>query len=433
MAEARRSDSHADALPTDALKEAGQQLLSLLAQRAAQAATDRVTDLTGRLTGIAENGGTGVISAFRGERSDDDEDRRSDDDSEDNGGERRSGVGGFFGNLKDKVTGLFGGGGGGGGGGKGKKLKVTVISESLDIGLPLRVTYNLWTQYEDFPSFMKKVENVDPDDEKSNWKAQVFWSHREWQATTVEQVPESHIVWKSTGAKGHVDGAVTFTSLGPNLTRVLLVMEYYPQGLFERTGNIWRAQGRRARLEFQHFRRHAMTQAILNQDDIEGWRGEIRDGEVVTTHEEAMEQEQSRAAEGEDEGREDAAAASEHGEEDVEDEGAEEAAADEPREDEETDEEPVDEADEYTEDAEGSEDVEPAEEYDEADDYDEPEDEADEDDEDVEPVDEYDEAEDYDEPEDETDETDEYDEPDDDTEDETRRREPVGARSGRRR
>ena len=61
---------------------------------------------------------------------------------------------------------------------------------------------------------MKKVENVDHDDEESTWKAQVFWSHREWQATTVEQVPDSHIVWKSTGAKGHVDGVVTFTELG---------------------------------------------------------------------------------------------------------------------------------------------------------------------------------------------------------------------------
>ena len=78
MAEARRSENNTEVLPTDALKEAGQQLVSLLAQRAAQAASDRVTDLTGRLTGIAENGGTGVVSAFRGERNDDDRD--SDDD-----------------------------------------------------------------------------------------------------------------------------------------------------------------------------------------------------------------------------------------------------------------------------------------------------------------------------------------------------------------
>jgi len=427
MAEARRSDSDAEVLPTDALKEAGQQLLSMLAQRATQAATDRVSDLTGRLTGIAENGGTGVMSAFRGEKTDDDDDRGgADGDTGDDGEEQRSGIGGMFSNLKDKVAGLFGGGGGGGGG-KGKKLKVTVISESLDIGLPLRATYNLWTQYEDFPSFMKKVENVDLDDEKSTWKAQVFWSHREWQATTVEQVADSHIVWKSTGAKGHVDGAITFTSIGSNLTRVLLVMEYYPQGLFERTGNIWRAQGRRARLEFQHFRRHAMTQAILNQDEIEGWRGEIRDGEVVTTHEEAMEAEQSAAAEGDDETRDEAGAASEQ-----EDEGADMAGEDVDETDElpadeladdEAYEEPVDEvdeadeADEYTDDADDLD--EPADEYDETDEYDEAEDDVEED---AEPVDEYEETDDDERAEDERPEADRNG---------GRRREP--ARSGRRR
>ena len=50
MAEARRND-HAEVQPADALKDAGQELLSLLMQRAAQAATDRVTDLSGRSFG----------------------------------------------------------------------------------------------------------------------------------------------------------------------------------------------------------------------------------------------------------------------------------------------------------------------------------------------------------------------------------------------
>ena len=54
-------------------------------------------------------------------------------------------------------------------------------------------------------------------------------------------------MWRSKGDKGHVDGAVTFHEIGPNLTRILIVLEYYPQGLFERIGNIWEAQGRRAR------------------------------------------------------------------------------------------------------------------------------------------------------------------------------------------
>jgi hypothetical protein len=71
--------------------------------------------------------------------------------------------------------------------------------------------------------------------------------------------------------------------LAPNLTRIIVVLEYHPKGLFERTGNLWRAQGRRARLELKHFRRHVMTQTVLHPDDVEGWLGEIRDGEVVDT------------------------------------------------------------------------------------------------------------------------------------------------------
>ena len=87
---------------------------------------------------------------------------------------------------------------------------------------------------------------------------------------------------------------MTFHEVTPILTRVLLVLEYHPQGLFERTGNIWRAQGRRARLEFKHFRRHVMSHAILHPDEIEGWRGEIRDSEVVKDHETALREEKER-------------------------------------------------------------------------------------------------------------------------------------------
>jgi hypothetical protein len=60
------------------------------------------------------------------------------------------------------------------------------------------------------------------------------------------------------------------------------VLEYHPQGLFEKTGNLWRAQGRRVRLELKHFQRQVMTDTILHADDVDGWRGEIRDGEVVS-------------------------------------------------------------------------------------------------------------------------------------------------------
>ena len=205
--------------------------------------------------------------------------------------------------IKEKVSGLFGGKGGGGK--DGKKLKVTNIIEEIDVGAPIEVVYNQWTQFQDFSGFMKKVEDVDQkEDTEVTFKAKVLWSHRTWRAQIVDQVPEERIVWRSSGEKGKVDGAVTFHELAPDLTRVLVVLEYHPQGMFERTGNLWRAQGRRVRLELKHFRRHVMTDSLLHPDDIEGWRGEIHDEEVQTSDEEARERDDSDDSRDDDESTE---------------------------------------------------------------------------------------------------------------------------------
>ena len=183
--------------------------------------------------------------------------------------------------MKDKVTGVFKRGSKGG---KDKKLKVTNIVESVDVPVDRTTAYQLWTQFEDFPTFMKKVENVkQKSDAELEWKAQIFWSHRSWTAEIQEQVPDEKIVWRSKGEKGHVNGAVTFHELAPNLTRVLVTLEYHPQGLFEHTGNIWRAQGRRARLELKHYRRHVASHTLLEPEEVEGWTGVIHDGEVESS------------------------------------------------------------------------------------------------------------------------------------------------------
>ena len=260
----------------DRLKTEARGLVGALGDRAISSVHNKVEGATGRLTDYVEGGaGPGLMAAVTGTK-----------DLAEGKGPVRSMLGAGAKGAAEKVKGLFGKGG------QGKKLKVTNIVESVDVGVPIDVAYNQWTQFTDFPSFMKKVENVDQvEDEKLHWKAQVLWSHREWDADIIEQIPDERIVWRSKGAKGHVDGAVTFHELSPDMTRILLVLEYHPQGLFEHTGNIWRAQGRRARLELKHFRRHVMTNAILHPDEIEGWRGVIKDGEVVEDDEGAPEPE----------------------------------------------------------------------------------------------------------------------------------------------
>ncbi|MFG2077964.1 SRPBCC family protein [Nonomuraea maritima] len=265
-------------LPTGQLTSALQDLSMALAERALVSVTGKIEGLSGRLSDFADGGGgaKGLLSAVTG-------------------GDKSIGGSTIMGAAKGAAKGIFGKlfKGKGKGGGR-KKLKLTNIVETVDIGAPRRIVYNQWTQFQDFPTFMKKVENVNQEaDDTLSWKAQVFWSHRTWKSKILEQVPDERIIWRSEGQKGHVDGAVSFHALTPDITRVMVVLEYHPQGFFEHTGNLWRAQGRRARLELKHFARHVMRQVMLHPDDMEesGWRGEIRDGEVVKDHETAIAEE----------------------------------------------------------------------------------------------------------------------------------------------
>ncbi|MET9778117.1 SRPBCC family protein [Streptomyces sp. NPDC006367] len=204
-------------------------------------------------------------------------------------------IGGLTDRLTASAEGDGGGGGGPGGRGKGQRgsragsVKATNIVESIDIGVPLRTVYDHWTRFEDFSSFTKGVRSVSAEDEvTSDWNVKVGPSSRSWKATVREQVPDERIVWTSEGAKGSTRGVVSFHELAPRLTRVVVVVEYYPAGFFEKTGNLWRAQGRRLRLDLKHFARHV---TLLGDEEVEGRRGEIRDGEVVLGHEEALEEE----------------------------------------------------------------------------------------------------------------------------------------------
>jgi hypothetical protein len=195
--------------------------------------------------------------------------------------------------LKEKVKGMFGKGGRGKSGG-GKSKSVTIV-EDIDVGVPVRDAYDQWTQFQEFSTFAKGVVSVEKaDDTSSNWKVKVAKSTRSWKANVTEQVPDERITWTTEGAKGTVKGVVTFHPITENLTRVLLVLEYFPKGLFEKTGNIWRAQGRRARLDLKLYRKFI----TMRGEATDGWRGEIRDGEVVVEHDDAVaEEEEARADE----------------------------------------------------------------------------------------------------------------------------------------
>jgi uncharacterized membrane protein len=196
--------------------------------------------------------------------------------------------------IKEKAKNLFGKGRGG----SGNKKSMNIV-ESIDVGVPVSEAYNQWTQFQEFAKFMKGVESVEQTSEtESNWRVKVFKSRRSWKANITEQIPDRRIVWSSEGPKGSTQGVVTFHPLADDLTRVLVSMRYYPQGLFEKTGNIWRAGGRRARLDLKNYRTY-----ITSEGEASGsWRGEIHDGQVTAQPDDEDQQDQQEEG-GEEQGQ----------------------------------------------------------------------------------------------------------------------------------
>ncbi|MGX1478643.1 UNVERIFIED_CONTAM: hypothetical protein RKD50_007451 [Streptomyces canus] len=316
--------AHSEA--ADRLKAELQEYVSAQAQRMLVGVGRKLGETTGKLNDIAEGNSPGFAKlALDGGRK-----------LAQGKGPMRSAVELGLSHTKDKVVDTFKNLGGKG---KGKRKggagqKPTVIIEFIDVGVDLRTAYDQWTQYQDFSTFAKGVKSASrADDTHTDWQMKIFWSNRSWKATTTDQIPDDRIRWTSEGAKGTTKGVVSFHKLADNLTRVLLVIEYYPQGLFEKTGNIWRAQGRRARLDLKHFARFI----TLKGEAEDGWRGEIEDSEVVKSHEDAVAEEEE--AEGTEEEEEEEGP---YAEDETEDEGEPEDEYEEY--DEEAEEEPEEEA-----------------------------------------------------------------------------------------
>jgi uncharacterized membrane protein len=308
------------------LGEAAKDYARARGQDAVKKVGGKLTGVTGSLTDKADSGGfksTAVSSAVQ---------RVADGDSP-----IKATLGGVGEGIKEKVKGAFGKGGGAGG-----NKKFVNIIEDISVGVPVDVAYDQWTQFQEFASFMKGVDSVDQTDEvNSNWRVKVFKSRRNWKSTVTEQIPDRKIAWTTEGAKGTTKGVVTFHPLADDLTQVLLVIEYYPQGLFEKTGNIWRAAGRRTRLDLKHFRRFVM----MRGEATGSWRGEIRDGEVVREPDEVERDEQEARESEEQEGSEDRQSANGRVDAEQETSDDEEYAEDQDSEDEEDeeDEEPAEE------------------------------------------------------------------------------------------
>jgi len=183
-------------------------------------------------------------------------------------------VSGAGGGLLSKV-GISGGDGAEAGGtGKGRRLPV---QESVDVAVPLETAYNQFTQFEELPEFMHRVEKVEQrDDTHLVWHENIWGVRRQWEAEITDQRPNERIAWKSLGGS-ETTGVVTFHRLSDRLTRIEVNLDFQPQGLLEKTASGLRMSRRALRSDLMRFK------AFIEMRDQESgaWRGRVEEGEVV--------------------------------------------------------------------------------------------------------------------------------------------------------
>ena len=148
---------------------------------------------------------------------------------------------------------------------------MSTITESVDVEVPVSTAYNQWTQFETFPRFMEGVENVRQlDDTHLHWVTKVGGSTREFDATIVEQKPDTVVAWRSDSGPNH-SGFVTFDKVDANTTRVTAKMTIDPEGFVENVGDKLGLLDRRVKGDLKRFKEFIEQRG----HETGAWRDEV--------------------------------------------------------------------------------------------------------------------------------------------------------------
>src|SRR3954467_2538058 len=151
-------------------------------------------------------------------------------------------------------------GGGGGGGGGGKKTRRLPIQRWTDVGLPIDQVYEEFTKFDQFPRFMHRVLNVEQKGrDKISWSEKIWFSSRQWEGRVTERRKNDRIVWKTNSGMEH-KGIVSFHKLADNLTRVMVDMEFEPNGMMEKMASGLRFVKRAVQADLARFKTYVEMQ-----------------------------------------------------------------------------------------------------------------------------------------------------------------------------
>jgi uncharacterized membrane protein len=153
---------------------------------------------------------------------------------------------------------------GGGSGSGGKKTRRLPIQRWTDVAVPVERAYEEWTNFNDFPKFMHRVLNVrQRGDDRVQWQEKIWFSKRNWEGRITDRRKNDRIAWKTTSGMSH-KGVVSFHRLDDNLTRVMVDMEFEPNGMMEKMASGMRFVKRAVQADLARFK------AYVEMKDAQG-------------------------------------------------------------------------------------------------------------------------------------------------------------------
>ncbi|WP_435736148.1 SRPBCC family protein [Cellulosimicrobium sp. PMB13] len=148
---------------------------------------------------------------------------------------------------------------------------MSTVTQSVDVSVPVRTAYDQWTQFEEFPRFMEGVEEIRQlDATHTHWKTKIGGVEREFDAEITEQHPDERVAWNSTSGPDHA-GVVTFHRLSDAETRVTVQLDWSPEGVVEKAGDLLQLDERRVKGDLARFKEFIESRGV----ETGAWRGDV--------------------------------------------------------------------------------------------------------------------------------------------------------------
>ncbi|WP_454043684.1 SRPBCC family protein [Cellulosimicrobium sp. Marseille-Q8652] len=145
------------------------------------------------------------------------------------------------------------------------------VTQSIDVSVPVRTAYDQWTQFEEFPRFMEGVEEIRQiDATHTHWRTKIGGVEREFDAEITEQHPDERVAWNSTSGPDHA-GVVTFHRLSDAETRVTVQLDWSPEGVVEKAGDLLQLDERRVKGDLARFKEFIESRGV----ETGAWRGDV--------------------------------------------------------------------------------------------------------------------------------------------------------------